>query len=90
MKKFLITVLISLLLFSAPDSPDVYIFARKAPDDHSKLVLICLNTGFYPRDIEMNIRLNRINIESQTSSGIRPNDDETFQMRSSENATKTA
>uniref|UniRef100_A0A8C2EWW4 Ig-like domain-containing protein n=1 Tax=Cyprinus carpio TaxID=7962 RepID=A0A8C2EWW4_CYPCA len=65
------------------NSPDVYIFVRKAPDDHSKLVLICLVTGFYPRDIEMNIRLNRINIESQISSGIRPNDDETFQMRSS-------
>uniref|UniRef100_A0A672L829 Immunoglobulin C1-set domain-containing protein n=1 Tax=Sinocyclocheilus grahami TaxID=75366 RepID=A0A672L829_SINGR len=72
MKKLLITVFIALLLFSAPDSPDVHVFARRAPD-HSKLVLICLATGFYPRDIEMNIRLNRINIESQTSSGIRPN-----------------
>uniref|UniRef100_A0A673ISE9 Immunoglobulin C1-set domain-containing protein n=1 Tax=Sinocyclocheilus rhinocerous TaxID=307959 RepID=A0A673ISE9_9TELE len=56
-------LLIALLLFSAPAPPDVYIFARKAPDDHSKLVLICLAAGFYPRDIEMNIRLNRINIE---------------------------
>uniref|UniRef100_A0A8C2EXF5 Ig-like domain-containing protein n=1 Tax=Cyprinus carpio TaxID=7962 RepID=A0A8C2EXF5_CYPCA len=65
------------------NSPDVRVFARRAPDDHSKLVLICLVTGFYPRDIEMNIRLNRINIESQISSGIRPNDDETFQMRCS-------
>ncbi|XP_026087251.1 H-2 class I histocompatibility antigen, K-K alpha chain-like [Carassius auratus] len=65
------------------NSPDVGLFARKAPDDHSKLVLICLVTGFYPRDIEMNIRLNRINIESQISSGVRPNDNETFQMRSS-------
>uniref|UniRef100_A0A8C0YQL0 Ig-like domain-containing protein n=1 Tax=Cyprinus carpio carpio TaxID=630221 RepID=A0A8C0YQL0_CYPCA len=65
------------------NSPDVRVFARRAPDDHSKLVLICLVTGFYPRDIEMNIRLNRINIESQTSSGIRPNDNESFQMRSS-------
>ncbi|XP_042631841.1 beta-2-microglobulin-like [Cyprinus carpio] len=65
------------------NSPDVRVFARRAPDDHSKLVLICLVTGFYPRDIEMNIRLNRINIESQISSGIRPNADETFQLRSS-------
>uniref|UniRef100_A0A8C2F350 Ig-like domain-containing protein n=1 Tax=Cyprinus carpio TaxID=7962 RepID=A0A8C2F350_CYPCA len=64
-------------------SPDVRVFAWRAPDDHSKLVLICLATGFYPRDIEMNIRLNRINIESQISSGIRPNADENFQMRSS-------
>uniref|UniRef100_A0A8C2ACF2 Ig-like domain-containing protein n=1 Tax=Cyprinus carpio TaxID=7962 RepID=A0A8C2ACF2_CYPCA len=65
------------------NSPVIYSFARRAPDDHSKLVLICLVTGFYPRDIEMNIRLNRINIESQISSGIRPNDNETFQLRSS-------
>ncbi|XP_059364935.1 patr class II histocompatibility antigen, DO beta chain-like isoform X1 [Carassius carassius] len=65
------------------NSPDVHVFARKAPDDHSKLVLICLVTGFYPRDIEMNIRLNRINIQNQTSSGVRHNNDETFQMRSS-------
>ncbi|XP_048059142.1 patr class I histocompatibility antigen, B-2 alpha chain-like [Megalobrama amblycephala] len=62
-------------------SPDVHIFARKAPDDDSNLVLTCLATGFYPRDVQMNIRLNRINLEDQTSSGIRPNDDETFQMR---------
>ncbi|XP_016107755.1 beta-2-microglobulin-like [Sinocyclocheilus grahami] len=63
--------------------PDVRVFARKAPDDHSKLNLSCLATGFYPRDIEMNIRLNRINTENQTSSEIRPNDDETFQLRTS-------
>ncbi|KAK9958175.1 hypothetical protein ABG768_012349 [Culter alburnus] len=62
-------------------SPDVHIFARKAPDDDSKLVLTCLATGFYPRDVQMNIRLNRTVLEDQTSSGIRPNDDETFQMR---------
>uniref|UniRef100_A0A671KQ00 Ig-like domain-containing protein n=1 Tax=Sinocyclocheilus anshuiensis TaxID=1608454 RepID=A0A671KQ00_9TELE len=82
-RKFNVCLLIALLLFSALDSPDVHIVARKAPDDHSKLVLICLATGFYPRDIEMNIRLNRINIESQTSSGIRPNADGSFQLRSS-------
>ncbi|XP_048059223.1 H-2 class I histocompatibility antigen, L-D alpha chain-like isoform X3 [Megalobrama amblycephala] len=62
-------------------SPDVHVSARKAPDDDSNLVLMCLATGFYPRDVQMNIRLNRINLKHQTSSGIRPNDDETFQMR---------
>ncbi|XP_067267070.1 H-2 class I histocompatibility antigen, alpha chain-like [Chanodichthys erythropterus] len=62
-------------------SPDVHVSARKAPDDESNLVLTCLATGFYPRDIQMNIRLYRINLNHQTSSGIRPNDDETFQMR---------
>uniref|UniRef100_A0A8C1K891 Uncharacterized protein n=1 Tax=Cyprinus carpio TaxID=7962 RepID=A0A8C1K891_CYPCA len=29
-----------------------------SPDDQCKLVLSCLVTGFYPRDIKMNIRLN--------------------------------
>ncbi|KAK7139578.1 hypothetical protein R3I93_016648 [Phoxinus phoxinus] len=62
-------------------SPDVRVSARKVPGDQSKLVLICLATGFYPRDVQMNIRLNRINLEDQTSSGIRPNHDETFQMK---------
>ncbi|XP_051727505.1 RLA class I histocompatibility antigen, alpha chain 11/11-like isoform X1 [Ctenopharyngodon idella] len=63
-------------------SPDVRVSARKAaPDDHSNLVLTCLATGFYPRDVQMNIRLYRNILEHQTSSGIRPNDDETFQMR---------
>nr|BAK57369.1 MHC class I protein [Carassius langsdorfii] len=62
---------------------DVRVFVRKAPDDHSKLVLICLATGFYPRDIEMYIRLDESVLVSQTSSGIGPNDDGSFQMRSS-------
>ncbi|XP_051727528.1 H-2 class I histocompatibility antigen, K-Q alpha chain-like [Ctenopharyngodon idella] len=62
-------------------SPDVHVSVRKSPDDHSNLVLTCLATGFYPRDVQMNIRLNRTKLEDQTSSGIRPNNDETFQMR---------
>ncbi|ROL43505.1 H-2 class I histocompatibility antigen, K-B alpha chain [Anabarilius grahami] len=62
-------------------SPVVHVFARKSPDDDSKLVLTCLATGFYPRDVEMNIRRSRTKLNHQTSSGIRPNDDETFQMR---------
>uniref|UniRef100_A0A673FE92 Ig-like domain-containing protein n=1 Tax=Sinocyclocheilus rhinocerous TaxID=307959 RepID=A0A673FE92_9TELE len=62
--------------------PDVHVFVKKAPDQ-SKLVLSCLATGFYPRDIEMNIRLDETVLEKQTSSGIRPNADGSFQMRSS-------
>ncbi|XP_067268141.1 zinc-alpha-2-glycoprotein-like isoform X2 [Chanodichthys erythropterus] len=62
-------------------SPDVHVSVRKSPDDDNNLVLMCLATGFYPRDVQMNIRRNRTNLEDQTSSGIRPNDDETFQMR---------
>ncbi len=78
-----ICLIIALLLFSAPASPDVYIFARKVPDDPSKLVLSCLATGFYPRDIEMYIRLEESVLANQTFSEIRPNNDETFQMRTS-------
>uniref|UniRef100_A0A8C1WBJ7 Ig-like domain-containing protein n=1 Tax=Cyprinus carpio TaxID=7962 RepID=A0A8C1WBJ7_CYPCA len=63
------------------NSPEVYISARRDPDDHSKLDLSCLATGFYPRDIEMNIRLNESVLDNQTSSEIRPNANETFQMR---------
>ncbi|XP_048059161.1 zinc-alpha-2-glycoprotein-like [Megalobrama amblycephala] len=62
--------------------PDVHVFALKAaPVDQNKQKLTCLATGFYPRDVQMNIRLYRINLEDQTSSGIRANDDGTFQMR---------
>ncbi|XP_059411391.1 MHC class I polypeptide-related sequence A-like [Carassius carassius] len=60
--------------------PDVHVFVKKAPD-HSKLVLSCLATGFYPRDIEMNIRWDESVLKNQTSSGIRPDDNGSFQMR---------
>uniref|UniRef100_A0A671MJ00 Zinc-alpha-2-glycoprotein-like n=1 Tax=Sinocyclocheilus anshuiensis TaxID=1608454 RepID=A0A671MJ00_9TELE len=63
--------------------PDVRVFAVKAPGDQHKLLLSCLATGFYPRDIEMYIRLYRIKIKDQTLSGIRPNADGSFQLRSS-------
>ncbi|XP_048059175.1 major histocompatibility complex class I-related gene protein-like isoform X2 [Megalobrama amblycephala] len=62
-------------------SPDVRVFARKVHNDDSKLNLTCLATGFYPRDVQMNIRLNKTKLKRQTSSGIRANNDETFQMR---------
>ncbi|XP_016311320.1 H-2 class I histocompatibility antigen, K-D alpha chain-like [Sinocyclocheilus anshuiensis] len=63
--------------------PNVHIILRKAPNDQNKQVLICLTTGFYPRDIEMDIRFNKTVLKDQTSSGIRPNDDGSFQMRTS-------
>uniref|UniRef100_A0A673ISS4 Ig-like domain-containing protein n=1 Tax=Sinocyclocheilus rhinocerous TaxID=307959 RepID=A0A673ISS4_9TELE len=63
-------------------SPDVRVFVKKAPDQ-SKLVLSCLATGFYPRDIEMYIRLYESVLVNQTSSGIRPNADGSFQMKTS-------
>ncbi|XP_059366345.1 major histocompatibility complex class I-related gene protein-like [Carassius carassius] len=77
------TVWISSFNSTKKTPPDVRVFAKKAPDDPSKLVLICLVTGFYPRDIEMNIRLDESVLVNQTSSGIRPNADGSFQMRTS-------
>ncbi|XP_067268031.1 BOLA class I histocompatibility antigen, alpha chain BL3-6-like isoform X2 [Chanodichthys erythropterus] len=62
-------------------SPDIHVFAKKVSSYGNKLLLTCLATGFYPRYIEMFIRLDKTELENQTSSGIRPNDDETFQMR---------
>lgn len=55
-------------------------FAKKAPHDHSKLDLTCLATGFYPKHIQMDITMNGITLESP--AGVRPNDDKTFQLRS--------
>ncbi|XP_051727525.1 zinc-alpha-2-glycoprotein-like isoform X1 [Ctenopharyngodon idella] len=58
--------------------PDVHAFTAKY--DQYKLNLSCLATGFYPRDVQMFIRLDRTKLKCQTS-GIRPNDDGSFQMR---------
>uniref|UniRef100_A0A8C1Q026 Ig-like domain-containing protein n=1 Tax=Cyprinus carpio TaxID=7962 RepID=A0A8C1Q026_CYPCA len=61
--------------------PNVRVFVEKY--DQYRKVLTCLVTGFYPRDIKINIRLNRIIIAKQASTGIRPNADGSFQMRTS-------
>jgi len=45
------------------------------------LPLTCLATGFYPKHIEMKITLNDRNLEPFNSTGVRPNENETFQMR---------
>ncbi|XP_067281539.1 zinc-alpha-2-glycoprotein-like isoform X3 [Pseudorasbora parva] len=73
---------ISTFINTKKSSPDVRVSTRNSPDDESKLVLTCLATGFYPRDVQMEIRLSRTKLEDQTSE-IRPNDDQTFQMRTS-------
>ncbi|XP_051992169.1 RT1 class I histocompatibility antigen, AA alpha chain-like [Xyrauchen texanus] len=61
--------------------PDVEVFAVESPQDQNKLILICLATGFYPKHLEMNMMLNGIKLDHVNSSGIRPNGDETFQLR---------
>ncbi|XP_016113164.1 patr class I histocompatibility antigen, A-5 alpha chain-like, partial [Sinocyclocheilus grahami] len=63
--------------------PVLHMFASAAPRDQSELILTCLATGFYPKHIEMNITLNNITLHPFSSTGVRPNDDQTFQIRTS-------
>ncbi|XP_053190799.1 H-2 class I histocompatibility antigen, Q10 alpha chain-like [Scomber japonicus] len=70
-----------LLIVASP--PDVHVFAK---NKGSNLMLTCVATGFYPKDIILNIRRNGRTVtkeEGLISSGVRPNGDETFQRRDS-------
>ncbi len=78
-----VCLFVCFLLFTAAAPPDVRVLVPKVSDDQSKLNLSCLATGFYPRDIEMNIRWDESVLENQISSGIRPNADGSFQMKTS-------
>ncbi|XP_036070056.1 H-2 class I histocompatibility antigen, Q10 alpha chain isoform X3 [Oryzias melastigma] len=63
--------------------PEVFLFAREAKEK-SNIVLTCLATGFYPKDIIMNIKRNgRILTidDGVVTSGVRPNEDDTHQRR---------
>ncbi|XP_061109968.1 class I histocompatibility antigen, F10 alpha chain-like isoform X1 [Conger conger] len=70
--------------------PKVYVFGKKSSkSDHRTLV--CLATGFYPKDVEVTILRNDVELKENdgvVSSGVRPNGDrpgkwlsETFQLR---------
>uniref|UniRef100_A0A8C1E8Q9 Immunoglobulin C1-set domain-containing protein n=1 Tax=Cyprinus carpio carpio TaxID=630221 RepID=A0A8C1E8Q9_CYPCA len=63
--------------------PALHMFASAAPHDQSELNLTCLATGFSPKLIEMKITLNNITLQPFSSSGVRPNVNQTFQMRAS-------
>ncbi|KAM9496830.1 uncharacterized protein Hap1MRO34_002409 [Clarias gariepinus] len=65
--------------------PEAYIFFKKSVTDPSKLTLTCMATGFYPKDVEMNIRKLRTTLPEHlvTSSGIRPSGDGIYQLRKS-------
>ncbi|XP_031734728.1 BOLA class I histocompatibility antigen, alpha chain BL3-6-like [Anarrhichthys ocellatus] len=65
--------------------PKVFVFTRSTDVD-ANIILTCLATGFYPKDIVLRIkRINRIlsKEDGLSSSGIRPNGDDTFQRRDS-------
>uniref|UniRef100_A0A3P8YQY1 Ig-like domain-containing protein n=1 Tax=Esox lucius TaxID=8010 RepID=A0A3P8YQY1_ESOLU len=70
--------------FSSVDSPPkVYAFAKKArTEGHVRLT--CMATGFYPKDVEMQIRKNGVPLTKDDgvhSEGVQPNNDETYQIR---------
>ncbi|XP_036436970.1 class I histocompatibility antigen, Gogo-B*0103 alpha chain-like [Colossoma macropomum] len=64
---------------------DVYMFVKKSVTDSTKLTLTCLATGFYPKDVEITLRKFTTSLPEHllTSSGVRPNDDGTYQLRKS-------
>ncbi|XP_049328766.1 H-2 class I histocompatibility antigen, Q7 alpha chain-like [Astyanax mexicanus] len=65
--------------------PVVHMFAKKSVRDSSELILTCLITGFYPKDVKMSLRKFTTSFPEHliTSSEIRPNDDGTYQLRKS-------
>ncbi|XP_005750367.1 patr class I histocompatibility antigen, A-5 alpha chain-like [Pundamilia nyererei] len=63
--------------------PVVYVFAKKAKVE-TNLILTCLATGFYTKDIIVRIKRNRRVLAKEDglmSSGGLPNGDDTFQRR---------
>ncbi|KAF7651631.1 hypothetical protein LDENG_00108120 [Lucifuga dentata] len=65
--------------------PDIYMFAKTAKIAKNA-ILTCLATAFYPKDIIMWIKRNGRIVTEQDglmSSGIRPNEDDTYQRRDS-------
>uniref|UniRef100_A0A8C1S406 Immunoglobulin C1-set domain-containing protein n=1 Tax=Cyprinus carpio TaxID=7962 RepID=A0A8C1S406_CYPCA len=65
--------------------PDVHVFAKRSFSDKTKLRLTCLATGFYHKDTFLTIRkyCSPLPEDELESTGIRPNHDETFQLRKS-------
>ncbi|KAL3984455.1 hypothetical protein ACER0C_016080 [Sarotherodon galilaeus] len=73
---------LNLLKTSRGAPPEVYLFAKTSRVDTS--MLTCLATGFYPADIVMRIRKKGRVLtagDGVTSSGVLPNNDETFQRK---------
>ncbi|KAM4550839.1 H-2 class I histocompatibility antigen, Q10 alpha chain-like [Fundulus diaphanus] len=63
--------------------PTVFLFAREAKVK-TNTILMCLATGFYPKDIELLIKRNGriLTVEDEVmSTGVLPNDDDTFQRK---------
>ncbi|XP_068592976.1 H-2 class I histocompatibility antigen, Q10 alpha chain-like [Cebidichthys violaceus] len=65
--------------------PEVFVFTRNTKVE-ANIILTCLATGFYPKEIELLIKRNGLILAAEDglcSSGSRPNGDGTFQRRNS-------
>ncbi|KAG7324663.1 hypothetical protein KOW79_012679 [Hemibagrus wyckioides] len=65
--------------------PDVHLLTKKSVTSSKQLILTCLATGFYPPNVQMQLRKSRTSLPEHlvTSSGVRPNGDGTYQLRKS-------
>ncbi|XP_042292417.1 H-2 class I histocompatibility antigen, Q10 alpha chain-like isoform X3 [Thunnus maccoyii] len=69
----------------AASPPDVYMFATNAKIE-TIVMLTCLATGFYPKDIKLEIKRDGRVLTKEDgllTSGVRPNEDDTYQRRDS-------
>ncbi|XP_044190657.1 class I histocompatibility antigen, F10 alpha chain-like isoform X6 [Thunnus albacares] len=69
----------------AAPPPDVYVFATNTKTE-TIVMLTCLATGFYPKDIKLEIKRDGRVLTKEDgleTSGVRPNEDDTYQRRDS-------
>ncbi|XP_036420166.1 H-2 class I histocompatibility antigen, alpha chain-like [Colossoma macropomum] len=64
---------------------NVFVFAKKSVTGLINLTLTCLATGFYLKDMKIELRKFTTSLPEHllTSSGVRPNEDGTYQLRKS-------
>ncbi|XP_058263541.1 class I histocompatibility antigen, F10 alpha chain-like [Hemibagrus wyckioides] len=57
--------------------PEVHLLTKKSVTKSKQLMLTCLATGFYPPNVEMQVRKSRTSLPDHlvASSGVRPNGD---------------
>uniref|UniRef100_A0A8C2FBK8 Ig-like domain-containing protein n=1 Tax=Cyprinus carpio TaxID=7962 RepID=A0A8C2FBK8_CYPCA len=72
------------LIFIHAARPEVY-SSVKASGSSEQQILVCLATGFYPKQLQMEIRRHQTPVpdEQLTSHGLRPNADGSFQLMKS-------
>ncbi|XP_053190823.1 major histocompatibility complex class I-related gene protein-like [Scomber japonicus] len=67
---------------SAASPPDVYVFAKKTRIERN-ITLTCQATGFYPKNITLNIKRNGHIVTKEDGLTVCPNEDDTYQIRKS-------